>query len=407
MLSLFSAPKLENVVRDVNTLLKESKAGEALSLIEKATKKNIYHADLFLMCSRAHALLQDAEKERDALDRYIRENEKDVLHHLRAVESLTKDKNYALAQSILDQTKKRFPLSSFPHAVQAKLCCAQEQYEEAAKALLQKQHYGKLEDSDIDVVHQIKKQIKIGKLNLNDLIKQLLEGEQVKQIELRDHYSHFISLGTDCEFGMIQNLRNTKQPSLFRNSHMPLSHMLKLFNTRLSDFALPANAKIDFRIVESTGRAEYWFHVPSYKFSAHTGNIKQQLDFNETDESIHKRIRANFSLLIRKLLENLEDGDKIFVYKSRDFISVEQCKELLSSLCSIGNNKLLVVMLDQADKPTFEIVQPNLIIGRMNAWWQDYMEDPIMQSKLIASWDSLISASYCHFQFNFPEMNLP
>ena len=64
-------------------------------------------------------------------------------------------------------------------------------------------------------------------------------------------------------------------------------------------------------------------------------------------------------------------------------------------------------MLEQPDKPTFEEVQPNLVIGRMNAWWQDNLDKTEIQTECIKRWNFLISKAYDHFKTHFPEVNLP
>lgn len=388
--------KFEDVLRESQALIAAGKLPEALKMLQKAEKRNLFHAELFLTKAKVYKLLGNPQAYQEALDSFIKENERDVQHHLKIVEEEIAQKDFAFAQQYLDRAKQRFPLSGYTHAVQASLHCAQADFESAAKALLQKQTYGKLDDRDIDLVHQIRKAPHDAHDPHCKNITALLATEQVDTILRRSVYEHFESLGSDCEFGFLQRTNGREPLSLFRWGTMPLGAMIELFRHRFKDFATKETASLKLVLNPEDGKAEYRFIDKLYQFDAHTFFTKKNMDISESAETLLPKVLSHFSLLARKLLEDLEDGEKIFLYKSDKIIDTQQCIELHEAINTIGNNRLLIVMRQEKDRPAFEVINPRLVIGRVDYLWTD-VDNPHKPFSSIKCWDALIQKAHQFF----------
>ena len=406
MALFFSTPKADDLITEIKNCLKRQDTSQAIKLLSKAEKKNIFHADLFLLGAKVHGLQGDSLNKDLALRRFFAEDERDVLHHLKAVDFFITEKDFSLAQILLDQIKAQFPLSAFPHPRQATLHCAQEDYESASQALIQKQQYGKLDDRDIDLVHQIRKGIAGNPLTFT---KQLFSDKQVREILRRYCYERFESLGFDCEFGFIQRANGREPLSLFRWGAMPIDSMIALFKNQFAGFSEPQSSSLKLLLNQATGYAEYRYFDSQYQFEAHTFHTKKNIAITETEETLLPKVRAHFALLARKLREDLEDGNKVFLYKSEKFISVDQCKALHAAMQTLGPNKLLVVMREPKNAPTnntpYLIIEPSLVIGYVDYFWTDE-DNPHKPNISLKSWDNLIQHAYHHFWVHFPELDI-
>ena len=389
--------KYEDILKQVQTLLEQDKVQEALKLIQKAEKRNIFHSELFLAKAKVHKLLGDTQAHHTAIASFIKENERDVTHHLKIVEEEIVQNDFEYAQKHLDDIKRRFPLSGHTHALQASIHCHQANWDGAAKALLEKQVYGKLDDRDTALVHLIRKGAAKQQIAA---VEQLFATDQVKEIVRREVYEHFESLGTDCEFGFIQRENGREPLTLFRWGHIPFEGMVRLFNQRLENFITKDTTRLKLSLNEATGNAEYYFREDIYQFGSHTFYTKKNTDINTTEESLHNKALAHFSFIKRKLQEDLEDANKIFVYKSKEVLSLEQCQLLSQALRQMGDNKLLVVMLGTLEdgEAKMEYLADNLMIGKMPLWYINHMDKPAEKLFAKLCWDTLVQKAYQHFR---------
>lgn len=403
MAFFFSTPKLAVVLQEVRQLLKESQYKAAATLLKKAQKKNLYAAELSLLWSQIHAGQGDREAQHVALNHFIAEHPNDVLHHLKVVQFLMQEEDDETAQLFLNEIKRRFPLSGFTHSSQALLHCQHQEYELAAGALLQKQEVKKLDDSDITLIRRIRKGV-AGKPEANAL--QLLAHPHVRHILLRYSFERFESLGGDCEFGFHQRRHGREPLGLFRWAGMPREKMIELFKNQLQDFASEDTAalKPNAPDLEDGDSLEYYFHDRKYEFYSHTNATKKNVDFSHTEAEILEGIRPHFFMLARKLQEDLAEAEKAFLYKSRQNLSAAECIELHDAMCTIGNNKLLIIQLKQAGQADFEIIRPHLLVGRVSAWWGGGISE--YGHPVTKEWDDLIEQAYQHFLTHYPEMEV-
>jgi hypothetical protein len=338
-----------------------------------------------------------------ALNSFIHEKETDVARHMQVVEHLSKEQQETLAQEFLNQAKRRFPMSGQPHLSQAKLYCKQGHFEKAAEALIHKQQYGKLDDQDISVVHQIRRGVAGNPL---DASKRLFSSEQVGEILRRYTYERFLSLGETCEVGFLQRAYDREPPSLFRWGTMPRANMIKLFNEKFKDFAQIETSElihIKPTLTSFSDGMELQFYDKNYDFTSHSGVNPKKKDFLEPESQVLTRLCMHFSMLARSLQDDLEDAEKFFIYQSRENLNDDQCIEFHDALCTSGNNKLLIVMRNHPEIEPFNVIRPNLISGTVSGWGDKSNYDP--ESENMRSWDQLIQTSYSHFLAHYPELN--
>ena len=412
-MGFFSVPKLEHVLHEAQQLLEKAKAKEAGDLLKKAQKKNVHHEDFHLLWEKVHRILGDQEKQMAALSSFIHEKESDVARHMQVVDHLSNEQQETLAQEFLNQAKRRFPMSGQPHLSQAKLYCKQGHFEKAAEALIHKQEYGKLDDQDISVVHQIRRGVGENPL---EAAKKLFTIDQVREILRRYSYERFESLGENCEFGFIQRSHGREPLSLFRWGGMPREKMITLFEQKFHQFASPESSILKLKKPTLTSEGddmEYFFHDTTYEFGAHTHIHRASEEFIKSEAEILEKIRPHFLMLARKLQEDLEDAEKIFLYKSDVILSIDECVQLHEAMCTLGNNKLLIIMNAEphspdapkaSQAPEMQIIKPNLIVGRVQSWY--VWDQSLNKAELEQPWDSLIQKSYHHFVAHFPELNI-
>jgi hypothetical protein len=156
-------------------------------------------------------------------------------------------------------------------------------------------------------------------------------------------FEPFESLGNNCEFGMVQRLNGFDPPGLFRNvGFMSPDIIVNAVNTSFTgmfdegryDFTLPFMWP-DWRL-----------GCQVHGFGFHTG-IPAAVELNsdawirKTSESIR-----TFRFLKAKLLEELREGEKIFVFRFDFDVGMELVDRLHAAVCAHGPGWLLYVKQD-------------------------------------------------------------
>lgn len=169
----------------------------------------------------------------------------------------------------------------------------------------------------------------------------------------------FESLGDNCQFGIVQRKFDVESLSLLRFTSTPLEKLIDAFNNDFSGVGEPDQTVID--IVEN----EYIFRDKKYDFFMHTFLHKDKfLDYSVQSEKILRRTR----FLKEKLLQDLTEANKIYVYSCQRSSLDGGPGELLHALSRFGENKLLFVTVDDSEAPSQGILRPsrNLCIARIN-----------------------------------------
>ena len=174
---------------------------------------------------------------------------------------------------------------------------------------------------------------------------------------------NFESLGSDCEFGLVQRECGAEPLGLLRFSTVPLLPLVTGLDT---DFeGVDDRSALDFEIDPSD---EYIALQRRYKLRYHT--FQYQADVIR--DAMYDRELRKLSFLRRKFLEQLASGGKIFVYKSWDRCQLPQIETLYRSIRAHGSNALLwVTQAGNGDTPgAVREVYQGLYLGMMRRFSQ-------------------------------------
>lgn len=151
---------------------------------------------------------------------------------------------------------------------------------------------------------------------------------------LGDTLMNFISLGLNCEFGLVQRYCRAEPVDLFRFGYCPLPDLIEQLDNDFSAFR--AGAPLD---LDTDGRrTEYLSFVPGTKIGFHT----TQPVTPTSAGIVASRESRRLGLLARKLREELANSGRICVYVA-DHLQAGDAFRLHDSLKRYGPVRLLVV----------------------------------------------------------------
>ncbi len=168
-------------------------------------------------------------------------------------------------------------------------------------------------------------------------------------------FDDFQSLGSNCELGLVQRYFGREPLGLFRFSTTPLKGLLLFLRASTDPFL---SAPLQVTVADS---GEYTVSLQPYGFVFYTGVSSTALPPGEVGDRQSKRLR----FLWRKLTEDLEDANQIFIYKSGPRMARSRIEQLALLLRRRGPNHLLWVTPAEAGRPvgTVEIVAPGVMRG--------------------------------------------
>lgn len=210
----------------------------------------------------------------------------------------------------------------------------------------------------------------------------------------------FESLGINCEFGLMQRHAGVEPLGLLRFAAMmvPMEvHVEKLVDALERRFeGLGAPGTITVYATPDNG--EFMARETLYNLQYHTGMNPKEI----TGEELQVRETKRLSFLRRKFVEDLEAGEKIWVWQAESLTRTDQILPLLNTLRAIGPNKLLwVVTADDAHPPgTAERLEGDFFKG--------YVERPgSLTRDLERSAFSWIEACQSAYDLCFPPEIIP
>lgn len=168
----------------------------------------------------------------------------------------------------------------------------------------------------------------------------------------------FESLGDNCEFGLVQRRCGAEPLGLLRFSNIKLAPLLGAIRSDFAGIGDPANLEF---WQDDSERREYIIRDLPLSLVFHTFLYDGQVD--EAMLLEQQAVRMRF--LRRKLLEDLANGEKIFVVKRNQPIAEQEILPLYLALNRYGSNTVLwVVPADEKNPPgTVEQVLPGLLRG--------------------------------------------
>ncbi len=170
----------------------------------------------------------------------------------------------------------------------------------------------------------------------------------------------FESLGDDCEFGFAQRAVGAEPLSLLRFGGILLHRLHEALETRFAGIDDPAN------IAVRGGPGEYMVHQTHYRYSYHTFVDAASM----SPQELLARELVRLAFCRRKLLEDLEDGDKIFVVKSsvNPGLHLDQVAPIAESVAGYGGGVVFWARLADDHHPAGQLRWrgANLIEGRID-----------------------------------------
>ena len=168
----------------------------------------------------------------------------------------------------------------------------------------------------------------------------------------------FESLGDNCEFGLVQRRCGAEPLGLLRFSNLTLPQLMRGLDNGFADLGDPANMQFG---LDSGEPREYVLQDRAYGLVFHTFIHEGQA----VESELIEQQAARLLFLRRKLLEDLAEGEKIFVVKRNGEITEPEALALHAALRRHGPNTLLYVVQGDSEHPlgTVERVAPGLLRG--------------------------------------------
>jgi hypothetical protein len=165
----------------------------------------------------------------------------------------------------------------------------------------------------------------------------------------------FESLGDNCEFGLVQREYGAEPLGLMRWTRCTLNSLMFALDDRFSAIGDP------HRMVVHRFKEEYLVTDRSYNFSYHPHVRIMEME----EDELLAREKTRIAFLRTKLLDDLTDAEKIFVFKENAYISHASARRLLRKLRAFGPNRLLYVVptTDRLLAGTVERLEDGLVRG--------------------------------------------
>lgn len=170
--------------------------------------------------------------------------------------------------------------------------------------------------------------------------------------------TQFESLGQNCEFGLVQRRCGAEPLGLLRFASTPLPALLAALKTRFR--GLGEADQLDVQLAND----EYLILDKRFGFLYHAW-IKLG---EASPEEIRQREERRLPFLRRKLVDDLEEGRKIFVYHGMEPLSRAAMLSLVAAMRAYGPATLLWVELQDEAHPagTVEMITTGLLKGYMD-----------------------------------------
>jgi hypothetical protein len=201
---------------------------------------------------------------------------------------------------------------------------------------------------------------------------------------MRQIMMQFEALGEDCEFGLAQRAHKAEPLGLLRFASAPLQSVTALIEAELDQFAQPGSLTIRL-----AADGTYYADEMRYRISYHTFVREGQLTPQALLEREHKRLRY----LAAKMLDDLENAEKTFVYKRTIPLAAPDIVPLYRALRRFGPNRLLWVALADKHHPagSVELTDEGLMCGYIDHF-SNSMQVPLPLS--VEVWTQICSNAW-------------
>jgi tetratricopeptide (TPR) repeat protein len=170
-------------------------------------------------------------------------------------------------------------------------------------------------------------------------------GEQFAPHELM---SRFASLGDDCAFGMIQRHFGVESLDLLPWANIDPESLVTALENNFAGVGVPENARLELN------QAGEWVLVHGTWFEMAT--FCRQGDVDEA--TLLPRVCRRLALLRDRLLQDLAEGTKIFVYqRTQSSLRIDQAQAIVAAVRRHGPGRLLWVQQASAEHRAGTVVQ--------------------------------------------------
>jgi tetratricopeptide (TPR) repeat protein len=269
------------------------------------------------------------------------------------------------AETVLQDAMARHPDTSASFIAYAEIAMKRGDWKEAVKRLTDAY---RLFPDDKAFAQRISdaKLMMIGEENGGEVAKQDEGGSDDPRAQFRELIMQFESLGgrgLGCEFGMFQREFAAEPLGLLRWADMPYDGIVSMLESGFKGVGEPEHTSIF--VNRENGRPEYC-SVDKRGFMFMRAFVYED---EMPMERMEKQVLQRLKFLKNGLMDDLESGDKIFVWRltERNLTDAE-LDRLQAAVNSYGKNVLLYVRLEDKNHPngTVEVVRPGLMVGYMD-----------------------------------------
>ncbi len=158
----------------------------------------------------------------------------------------------------------------------------------------------------------------------------------------------FESLGENCEFGLLQRRCGAEPLGLLRFASAPRDKLLRALRARFVGFGAP-----DKTVIELSKAGEYMVQDLAFGMNYHAW-VKAG---EQAPEDIHAREMKRVPFLVRKLIADMTEPEKIFVYHGMDPLTDEEASDLAAAIRTYGPGTLLWVELADDAHPVGTVIR--------------------------------------------------
>jgi hypothetical protein len=195
----------------------------------------------------------------------------------------------------------------------------------------------------------------------------LADGLLVRNVEAATGLSpsalvtRFESIGHDCEYGTVQRAFGEEPLGLLRFAGVVTHKLVDGLMARFAGIGAPQTTRI---FVAETPKWEFKVHEQNYYLWYSVGKTPDET----TQAAVHAEQTRRLAFLRRKFLEDLQDGQKIFVLTRGEILSEAEALAVFCALNMEGANTLLwITHSDPSRTGQVDRLLPGFLHGHLGA----------------------------------------
>ena len=219
---------------------------------------------------------------------------------------------------------------------------------------------------------------------------QTADGVLPRQSDRAQMYEQFQSLGgtgQGCEFGIVQRMVGGVEPlGLLRWTAIHPKSLVEALESRFEGVGTPEQTLITYFGAGEAGNPEYCYSDKRFATRMHTFIHKKDMP----EDTMFKQTCRRMAFLRRKLIQDLTDGEKVFVYKIYERnLEPEELARLHRAMQSYGDNTFLYVRYADEQQPSGTVVQMDdgLLVGYISGF--NTRPDGQLRAPDVSAWNSI------------------